>query len=173
MQQEMQQAAEFGRATAEGWRVRKGGSRLWGSGILTAVRDSSGELTGYVKVLRDDTARKRAEADRSELLERERSARAEAENATRLKDQFLATLSHELRTPLSAILVWAKMLRQDLVDASERQEGFEVIERSAEAQRQLLDDLLDTSRIATGKVRLERTDTDFCSARTRTFLSSA
>jgi two-component system CheB/CheR fusion protein len=162
MQQEMRQAAEFGRATAEGWRVRKGGSRLWGSGVLTAVRDASGELTGYVKVLRDDTARKRAEADRGELLEREQSARAEAENATRLKDQFLATLSHELRTPLSAILVWAKMLRQDLVDPSERQEGFEVIERSAEAQKQLLDDLLDTSRIATGKVRLERTDTDLC-----------
>jgi two-component system CheB/CheR fusion protein len=162
MQQEMQQAAEYGRAVAEGWRLRKSGSRLWGSGVLTAVRNADGELTGFVKVLRDDSARKQAEADRGELLVREQRAREEAENATRLKDQFLATLSHELRTPLSAILVWAKMLRQDLVEPSERQEGFEVIERSAEAQRQLLDDLLDTSRIATGKVRLERTDTDLC-----------
>jgi two-component system CheB/CheR fusion protein len=132
--------------------------RFWSNGVLTAVHDNAGELTGFVKVLRDDTPRREAEAGLAELLEREKAAREEAEHATQLKDQFLATLSHELRTPLSAILVWAKMLRQDLVDESEWQEGFEVIERSAEAQRQLLDDLLDTSRIATGKVRLERTD---------------
>jgi CheY-like chemotaxis protein/nitrogen-specific signal transduction histidine kinase len=113
-----------------------------------------------VKILRDESARKQAEADRLDLLERERQARSEAENATRLKDQFLATLSHELRTPLSSVLVWAKMLRQKLCDPSEYEEGLSVIERSAEAQKQLLDDLLDTSRIAAGKVRLNRSDTD-------------
>jgi PAS domain S-box-containing protein len=158
--EEMCRAAEFGRAADEGWRVRKSGARFWGSGVLTAVRDPNGELTGFVKILRDETIRKRAETDRLELLDSERHARALAENATRLKDQFMATLSHELRTPLSSILVWAKMLRQNLCDPSEREEGLAVIERSAETQKQLLDDLLDTSRIAAGKVRLNRADTD-------------
>jgi PAS domain S-box-containing protein len=157
---EMERAAEFGRAADEGWHVRKSGARFWGSGVLTAVRDEAGELTGFVKVLRDETARKQAETERAELLKREQSARAEAENATRLKDQFLAMLSHELRTPISSILVWARMLRENLCEPSEREEGLEVIERSAEAQKQLLDDLLDVSRIASGKTRLERTETN-------------
>jgi two-component system, chemotaxis family, CheB/CheR fusion protein len=160
MQREMDNAAQYGRAADESWHVRKSGSRFWGSGVLTAVRDDSGHLTGFVKVLRDETARKQAETDRTELLEREKAARLEAENAIRLKDQFLAMLSHELRTPISSILVWARMLRENRCDQSEFAEGLEVIERSAQAQVQLLDDLLDTSRIATGKVRLDRTDTD-------------
>jgi two-component system CheB/CheR fusion protein len=160
LRREMEQAAEFGRAADESWHVRKAGARLWGSGVLTAVRDANGELTGYVKVLRDETARKTAETDRAELLLREQAARRDAETAIRLKDQFLATLSHELRTPLSAILVWARMLRDDICNDDEWEEGLHVIERSAEAQRQLLDDLLDTSRIASGKLRLERTRTE-------------
>jgi two-component system CheB/CheR fusion protein len=158
--QELERAAEFGRAADECWHVRKAGSRFWGSGVLTAVRDAEGHLSGFVKVLRDESARKQAEADRAELLKREQAARQEAEIATELKDQFLATLSHELRTPLSTILVWSKMLREQLCDESEREEGLEIIEKSAEAQKQLLDDMLDTARIAAGKVRLERADVD-------------
>jgi signal transduction histidine kinase/ActR/RegA family two-component response regulator len=160
LQREMQQAAEVGRAAGEGWRVRKAGGRLWGSGVMTAIHDVHGVLTGFVKVMRDDSARKQAEDERAELLRREQAARHEAENATRLKDQFLAMLSHELRTPISSILVWAKMLREDMCEPTERAEGLEVIERSAESQKQLLDDLLDVSRIASGKTRLERTETD-------------
>ncbi len=159
-QREMEHAAQYGRAADESWRVRKSGARLWGSGVLTAVRDERGELTGFVKVMRDETARKQAENERADSLEREKAARLEAENATRLKDQFLAMLSHELRTPIASILVWAKMLREKRCDPAEQEEGLEVIERSAEAQTQLLDDLLDTSRIASGKVRLERSETD-------------
>jgi two-component system CheB/CheR fusion protein len=159
-QREMEHAAQYGRAADESWHVRKSGSRLWGSGVLTAVRDEAGELTGFVKVMRDETARKQAETERADSLEREKAARLEAENATRLKDQFLAMLSHELRTPIASILVWAKMLREKRCDPEEQEEGLEVIERSAEAQTQLLDDLLDTSRIASGKVRLDRTDTN-------------
>jgi CheY-like chemotaxis protein len=132
-QHEMDRTAEFGRATDETWHVRKAGSRFWGNGVLTAVRDAQGELTGFVKVLRDDTARKQAETDRAGLLKSEKLAHEEAENATKLKDQFLATLSHELRTPLSAVLVWAKMLRQNLCEPHEREEGLAVIEHSAEA----------------------------------------
>jgi two-component system CheB/CheR fusion protein len=159
-EREMEHAAQYGRAADESWHVRKSGARLWGSGVLTAVRDDNGQLTGFVKVMRDETARKQAESERADSLEREKAARLEAENATRLKDQFLAMLSHELRTPIASILVWAKMLREKKCDPAELEEGLEVIERSAEAQTQLLDDLLDTSRIASGKVRLERSETD-------------
>jgi two-component system CheB/CheR fusion protein len=156
----MHQAAEFGRGANESWYVRKAGSRFWGSGVMTAVHGAGGKVTGYVKVLRDETARKQAEAERAELLEREKAARQEAENATRSKDQFLAMLSHELRTPIASILLWARMLREKSCDEAERDEGLQVIERGAEAQKQLLDDLLDVSRIAAGKVRLEREETN-------------
>ena len=106
-------------------------------------------------VTRDITIRKRAEAEREHLLEAERAARAEAERVSVMKDQFLATVSHELRTPLNAILGWSQVLRargysdQDLVD------GLEVIERNTRVQTQLIEDLLDMSRIISGKIRLD------------------
>jgi len=97
-----------------------------------------------------------AAAERSALLESERSARQEAERANALKDQFLATLSHELRTPLSAILGWSQILRRKLPEsAAELLKGVEVIERSTRVQTQLIDDLLDMSRITSGKLRLD------------------
>ena len=89
------------------------------------------------------------------MLILEQAARREAEKANSHKDQFLATVSHELRTPLSAILLWAKMLRQGVLSEDEQTEAYEAIERGADSQRQLLDDLLETSRITSGKVRLE------------------
>ncbi|MDB5318645.1 MAG: sensor hybrid histidine kinase [Phycisphaerales bacterium] len=90
-----------------------------------------------------------------QLLESERAARAEAERAGRMKDEFLATLSHELRTPLNAILGWATMLRRSPDDAAEVASGIEVIERNARLQAQLIEDLLDMSRIISGKIRLD------------------
>ena len=89
------------------------------------------------------------------LLVREREARTEAEEANRLKDQFLATLSHELRTPLNAILGYARMLRTNAIPAAKRDRAIEIIERNALAQNQLVEDLLDISRITTGNVRLD------------------
>jgi PAS domain S-box-containing protein len=97
--------------------------------------------------------RSRNEHEREELLRRERAARAEAERASRMKDEFLATLSHELRTPLHAILGWSKILsRQGKADLAK---GLEVIERNARAQTKIIDDLLEMSRIISGKVRLD------------------
>lgn len=99
----------------------------------------------------------RAAADREALLESERVARTEAERASALKDQFLATLSHELRTPLSAILGWVHILRRKLGDAQpDLLKGVDVIERSTRAQTQLIDDLLDMSRITSGKLLLTK-----------------
>jgi PAS domain S-box-containing protein len=99
--------------------------------------------------------RRNVERARAELLTRERASRAEAEEANRLKDEFLATLSHELRTPLTSILGWARLLQTDNFDAASTTRALETIERNARAQNQLIDDLLDTSRIITGKLRLD------------------
>jgi PAS domain S-box-containing protein len=90
-----------------------------------------------------------------ELLDRERTARAEAERANRCKDEFLATLSHELRTPLNAILGWAQLLRAGHLDAAKMAYGFEVLERNARRQAGLIEDLLDLSRIIAGKLQLQ------------------
>ncbi|WP_332876405.1 hybrid sensor histidine kinase/response regulator [Massilia sp. S19_KUP03_FR1] len=93
--------------------------------------------------------------ERKVLLESERLARAEAERTSQMKDEFLATLSHELRTPLSAILGWAQVLRRGSRDPADLQRGLQTIERNARAQAQLIEDLLDMSRITSGKVLLD------------------
>jgi signal transduction histidine kinase/CheY-like chemotaxis protein len=97
----------------------------------------------------------RAAEERKSLLDSERAARAEAERMSDAKDDFLATLSHELRTPLNAILGWAQVLRSTGRSADEMRAGLETIERNARMQTQLIDDLLDMSRITSGKLRLD------------------
>jgi signal transduction histidine kinase/CheY-like chemotaxis protein len=101
------------------------------------------------------TAAASAAAERQTLLDNERSARAEAERSNHIKDEFLATLSHELRTPLTAILGWAQVLRRGTRDLADLHRGLQTIERNARAQAQLIEDLLDMGRIASGKVLLE------------------
>jgi PAS domain S-box-containing protein len=130
------------------------GSTTWLSTTKVPVFDSEGRVTGIVGISRDITERKRALEAGIELA-REQAARAEAERANRLKDEFLATLSHELRTPLTAILGWAKMLDDGFVREEMRADALGIIYRNARSQAQLIDDLLDVSRIITGKLRIE------------------
>jgi signal transduction histidine kinase/ActR/RegA family two-component response regulator len=108
---------------------------------------------------REVAERKRAEERREALLTSERAARSEAERATRLKDEFVATLSHELRTPLNAIVGWASILRRDRRTETVKQ-GVEVIERNAKVQARMVEDLLDMSRILSGKLAMELQRTD-------------
>ena len=116
-----------------------------------------------------DAARKRASRERDLLLASERQARAEAENANRAKDQFLAMVTHELRAPLSVILGWARMLkreyeeREDALDTASRIRALEAIERNALVQKQLVEDLLDVSSITNGKFRVEMRPTNLVS----------
>jgi signal transduction histidine kinase len=119
------------------------------------------EAEAALRRLKDDLEREAEERQR--LLVRERAARAEAEEANRLKDEFLATVSHELRTPLTAIIGWAHMLRQQGLDEPTALRGLETIERNAKAQAQLIEDLLDVSRIVTGKLRLSIAPVDLAS----------
>ncbi len=159
---ELREAGQTGRFVDTGWRIRKDGTRFWANVAITAMRDESGRLLGYAKLTRDLTERQLAEQlavagqEREEMLDAERSARVEAQRATRVKDEFLATLSHELRTPLSAILGWTQvLLKAERADAIDQRRAIEVIDRNARAQVQLIDDLLDLSRIMTGKLRLD------------------
>jgi len=134
--------------------VRKDGAIIWALVNWTIVRDAEGRPLHSVANIQDITARKQAEAEREELLIRERAAREMAEAATRSKDEFLAVVSHELRSPLNAILGYAALLRYGGLDAREVKQAAEVIERSGKAQANLIDDLLDTARIISGKLRL-------------------
>jgi PAS domain S-box-containing protein len=117
---------------------------------------TGGEVVGAVLVFHDATERRQMEERRQHLLVREQGAREEAENANRMKDEFLAMLSHELRTPLSAIAGWAHILREGGLEPAEATRAIEVIDRNARVQGQLISDILDVSRIISGKLRLEK-----------------
>lgn len=111
----------------------------------------------------DITERRRAEQEREQLLDKEQKAREEAEAANRAKDEFLATVSHELRAPLNAMLGWAQILRTTRVDDATLAHAIEIIERSARTQSRLIEDLLDTARIVSGKLRLDIQPVDLTS----------
>lgn len=121
----------------------------------SVLHDESGHLVSVLSLVLNVTARKKAEEENAALLVRERNARRHAEEADRLKDEFLATLSHELRTPLTSILGWASMIRNGEVEGSSAERAIETIERNARSQARLIDDLLDVSRIITGNLRLD------------------
>ncbi|WP_275935433.1 response regulator [Sorangium cellulosum] len=134
---------------------RLDGSVLWLSVNAQPLRGEDGSVAGVVSSFFDITARKRAEEERQGLLAAAESARQEAEAASHLKDEFLATMSHELRTPLTAVLGWVRMLRTGKLPEERRDKALETVERNAQAQAQLIDDLLDISRIMAGKLRLD------------------
>lgn len=129
------------------------GNCRWVQVRSSPMLSTQGELLGYVGTLEDITARKQAEDIRAQVI-REQTARQEAEATNRMKDEFLAVLSHELRTPLTAMLGWSKILRAKKLDAKATARALEAIERNANTQVQLIEDILDVSRIIRGKLRL-------------------
>jgi signal transduction histidine kinase len=130
------------------------GKVIWVRHNSRAIRDRNGKILYYEGAIEDITERKQVEEDRKALLAREQAARAQAEAASRMKDEFLATLSHELRTPLNAIQGWANLLRSRKLDEATTARALETIERNAKIQTQMVEDLLDISRIIRGKLRL-------------------
>ena len=124
------------------------------------IRDADGGIVQWYGTCTDIQDQRALHEQNALLLDSERAARAEAERASQIKDEFLATLSHELRTPLNAILGWANVLRGDPSDTEGVAEGLSIIERNARAQNQIIEDLLDMSRIISGKVRLDVHRTD-------------
>ncbi|MDB5212433.1 MAG: hypothetical protein JWO86_360 [Myxococcaceae bacterium] len=172
---ELEGAIRDGRYEDEGWRVRKDGSRFWANVVIAPIRDARQSLVGFAKVTRDLTDRRRHDEERVQLARAEEArriaqqseehlraltvelsaARDRAEEGTRLKDEFLATVSHELRTPLNSILGWGRMLESGGLSPDKHAHAIETIVRNATAQNQIIDDLLDVSRIITGQLRLD------------------
>ena len=134
-------------------RRAKDGHLLNISLTVSPIKDQNGNIVGASKVARDITERKQAEREFGRLLLREKESRAQAEEANRLKDEFLAVVSHELRTPLNAIVGWASLLRMRKLD-EQTMHAIETIQRNAQTQNQLIGDLLDVSRIVSGQLRL-------------------
>ena len=123
--------------------------------IILPIKDETGCTVFLAPTGTDITDLKRAESQRDDLLQAERAARSAAERASLLKDEFLATLSHELRTPLNGILGWSHIMQHDHTNLGVIAQGLEVIERNARAQAEIIEDLLDMSRIMSGHVRLD------------------
>jgi len=136
------------------------GNEVWVEAHSIVVCNENGQPVGMRGVTMDITAAVKAESERAELLERESHARQQAEEASRLKEEFLATVSHELRTPLNAVVGWSRLLRSGQLDGDGAIHAVEVIERNAAAQRQIIEDLLDVSRIITGKLRINTQPVD-------------
>jgi len=170
---ELEIARESGSVEDEGWRLRKDGTRFWANVVITAIFDERRVLRGFTKVTRDMTERKRAEEVQQAFLE-QREARLQAEEerrraeasvraaqeANRAKDEFLMTLSHELRTPLTSILGWARLLPTMQPEDQGFADAVGSINRSAQLQARLIDDVLDVSRIVSGKLRLTVEDVE-------------
>jgi PAS domain S-box-containing protein len=135
-------------------RRAKNGRILNLSVTVSPVRDTNGRVVGASKVARDITDRVRAEKELERLLASEKDAREQAEQANRLKDEFLAVVSHELRSPLNAITGWASLMRTGRLDKEQSARAVETILRNAQSQNQLIGDLLDVSRIISGRLRL-------------------
>jgi PAS domain S-box-containing protein len=153
--EELQRAKALGRFKDEGWRVRKDGSMFWANVVITALRKESGELIGFSKVTRDLTDRKRAEEERRQL-ERTRAVAEVSADLNRRKDEFLAMLSHELRNPLASISNAAHLLRLEKSEGPMHRQATSIIERQLGSLKRLVDDLLEVSRITTGRIRLEQ-----------------
>ncbi|MEO8381019.1 MAG: PAS domain S-box protein [Acidobacteriota bacterium] len=166
-ERELEIARQEGSVEDEGWRLRKDGSRFWANVVITAMRDAHGELRGFAKVTRDITDRKRSEEMQLVLLEQREArlvaeqerSRAEtsfrvAQDANRAKDEFLMTLSHELRTPMTAILGWSRLLPTMAPNDPMFLDAITAISTNAQLQARLIDDILDVSRIVSGKLRL-------------------
>ena len=147
MEQERAIALRVGSAEDDRWQVRKDGSRFFASGVLTRVCDESGAVVGYLKTLRDRN-------DLREQVEVLRNQLAEATRAAARKDAFIATLSHELRNPLGPLAAAAHLIRMASVPAPEVEHALQVVDRQVALLKRLVDDLLDMTRVASGKITL-------------------
>ena len=136
-------------------RMARDGRLIDVSLTVSPVRNRLGQIVGASKVARDISERRRLEEYRDLLLKHEHQARTAAESLIRAKDQFLATISHELRTPLNAIFGWAKLLEKPELDERSRKRAITAIVNGASAEARLVEDLLDLSRVVTGRLRLD------------------
>jgi PAS domain S-box-containing protein len=149
----LEDAVKTGEGRFQAFCATAKGTPKWWDVLVTPIRDEDGNVLRLLAISRDITEQKHVDEERNQLLERERQARSEAEHATQMKDEFLATVSHELRTPLNSIVGWVGVLKQDQSRETLRK-AIDVIDRNSRRQAQMIDDLLDVSRIVSGKLPL-------------------
>jgi two-component system CheB/CheR fusion protein len=151
---ELDQARHEGRATDDRWHLRADGQRIFCSGITTPLHQ--GGFHGYAKIARDVTRDKEREREREDLLSAEKASRKQAQSAIELKDEFLAVMSHELKHPLNLILMNAELVTRSTATREEPmlRRAADAIRKTVEGQAQIIDDLLDLSRLNTGKLAL-------------------
>jgi PAS domain S-box-containing protein len=150
---ELEFAKQHGRYEGEGWRRRKNGSRFWANIVLTALKNEEGQFIGWVKVTRDMSNRKKAE---DQLVR----AKAEADEANRMKTQFLANVSHEIRTPLGAIIGFSELLQRKDPPTPTRKEYAMAIHRNGQILAKLINEILDLSKVEAGKLEIEAIEFD-------------
>ncbi|HVG39125.1 MAG TPA: ATP-binding protein [Pyrinomonadaceae bacterium] len=155
--EQWKQSVDTGRAYEVEYRLKRAadGAYRWHLVRALALRNNAGEIVKWFGTCTEIQDQKQVQEVRSRLLAREQEARKQAEETSRAKDEFLAIVSHELRTPLTAIYGWARMLRTTDLDEAAQEHALEVIEQSARAQTRLIEDLLDVSRIVTGKIHID------------------
>jgi two-component system CheB/CheR fusion protein len=160
---EARKALADGRASDDRVHVRKDGSQFWAEGVAMLMRDNAGQAVGFVKVLRDQTearvaqqALQQSQAELVQSLQETQAARRALEEADAAKDRFLAVLSHELRNPLASIASASELLMMTGLPEAAREKAAEVVQRQARAMKVLLDELLDVSRLALGRLSLSR-----------------
>ncbi|HET7826860.1 MAG TPA: PAS domain-containing sensor histidine kinase, partial [Anaeromyxobacter sp.] len=158
---ELEVATRVGRFEDEGWRLRKDGTRFWANVVITALFGPGGELRGFAKITRDFTERRAAE-ETARRLAVEKAERRAAEEAVAIRDQFLSIAGHELKTPLTALLFHAESLMKNAASltTAETSDRSAKMLRNARRLARLVDELLDVSRIAAGRLTLEREEVD-------------
>ena len=157
---ELQRAIAEGRYEEEGWRIRKGGSRFWADVVITALKDGTGKLRGFSKITRDASERKKAQLQIAQQNRELALRNREVERATNLKSRFLATMSHELRTPLNAIVGFSELLAEETAgELNDKQKRFVGhIKQGSAHLLQLINDILDLSKIEAGQLELRFED---------------
>jgi two-component system CheB/CheR fusion protein len=157
-EEELRRARESGRSVDERWHLRKDGSRFYCSGITAPLEE--GRTPGFAKIARDLTERQFLERQRDELLDAEKEVRRRLEAANAMRSQFLAIMSHELKNPLNLILLNSELLGRapQVASSPGLSRAIDIIRRTVHGQSQIIDDLLDLSRLNTGKLALKRTE---------------
>ena len=163
----LEMAAREGHYEDVGWRMRKDGTRFWADAVITALRDGKGRLVGFGKVTRDLTERQQATEERIRVAQ-ERAARQAAEESVRVRDEFLGVAAHELKTPVTSLLLQTQLMarrlnRDGTLDAATAGRALSMVEEQSQKLSDLVNKLLDVSRVAHGRLAIDRQTVDLVS----------